>query len=65
MIQANLNAGVPKYKSFLKEKEIQGGRELTEEEKADKEQKRLALSKEESDYRGYCKELKHMAWENK
>jgi hypothetical protein len=56
---------VPKYKSFLKEKEIHGGREETEEEKAAKEQKRLALSQEEINFRENCKELKQMAIENK
>ena len=65
MIQKNLNSGVPRYKSFLKEKDIYGGREETEEEKAAKEQKRLALSQEEINFRENCKELKQMANENK
>jgi hypothetical protein len=37
VIQRSLNTGVPKYKSFLKDKEIHGGRVETEQEKADKE----------------------------
>ena len=29
----NVNQGVPKYRSYLKEKEIKASKELTEEEK--------------------------------
>ena len=37
MFMANVNAGVPRYRSYLKEKEIAAQRELTEEEKYVKE----------------------------
>ena len=62
---ANINQGVPKYRSYLKEKEIHASKEMTEEEKEAKAQKRLALSQNEINFREYCKELNQMAVENK
>jgi len=33
MFMSNINQGVPKYRSYLKEKEIRASKEMTEEEK--------------------------------
>jgi hypothetical protein len=37
LIQENLNRGVPRYKSYMKEHEIKAEKQLTEEEKLELE----------------------------
>jgi hypothetical protein len=58
VIQDNLNHSVPWYKSYITEKELDAINEQSVEDQQRKEALKMALTKNEIDYREYCKELK-------